>query len=221
MEDEFLTTEEAARRLGVSGRHVRRLTDAGTLTRTARGLVDRMSLERYLRSGRQGRTRSWAEHTAWGAVALLSGEDASWLGGVQASRLRSSLRDISEADDLLARLRDRAQVHTFEAHRATLAVLRERTAHTDLRLLGLSDAVDDGVDGYLPQSDLRDLVGTLGLRASARGNVVLRTTGFSFGRVRALVTTPAAAALDAATSIDPRLSGVGHQALGDLLAAFR
>ena len=199
----------------------RRLAASGAVTRIARGLVDPGSVDHYLQSQRQGRTRAWAEHTAWGAVALLSGHDPEWLGAVQASRLRSALRDISEVDDLLTRLRDRARVQTYVAHRAALPRLREQIASTDLRLLGITDAVDESIDGYLAQPDLSDLVSTLALRVDAGGTVVLRTTEFDFERVRTLVATSTVAALDAATSTDPRLRRVGHRVLSELLEAYR
>ena len=221
MTGEFLTIEETASTLGVSTRHARRLADSGAVTRIARGLVDRGSVDRYLQSQRQGRTRAWAEHTAWGAVALLSGREADWLGATQASRLRSALREITDADDLLTRMRDRARVHTYLAHRAALSRLRGRLATTNLRQLGITDAVDDSVDGYLAETDLDKAVRTLGLRADASGTVVLRTTGFDFDRVRDLVATTTVAALDAATSTDPRLRGVGRRALSELLEAYR
>lgn len=221
MASEFLTIEETARTLGVSTRHARRLADAGAITRIARGLVDRQSVDRYLHSQRQGRTRAWAEHTAWGAVALLSGRDVSWLGAAQTSRLRSTLGDITAVDDLLTRMRDRARVHTYEAHRAALPRLRNQLTSTNLRLLGIADAVDENADGYLPAVDLDDLVRTLGLRTAAGGTVVVRTTGFDFHRVRDLVATTTVAALDAATSTDPRIRGVGRRTLTELLEAYR
>lgn len=221
MSGEFLTIEETANALGVSTRHARRLADSGAVTRIARGLVDRGSVDRYVQSHRQGRTRAWAEHTAWGAVAILSGQDADWLGATQASRLRSALREINDAEALLTRMRDRAEVHTFEAHRAALPRLRELIASTNLRLLGITDAVDDSVDGYLSEADLDDVVRTLGLRAGAGGIVVLRTTRFDVDLVRELVATTTVAALDAATNADPRLRGVGRRTLGELLEAFR
>ena len=99
---EFLTIEETANTLGVSSRHARRLADTGAISRIARGLIDRGSVERYLQSQRMGRTRAWAEHTAWGAVATLAGQDADWLGMTQASRLRQSLRELTDVDDLRA-----------------------------------------------------------------------------------------------------------------------
>lgn len=218
---DFLTIGETASTLGVSTRHARRLADSGAVTRIARGLVDRSSVDRYLQSQRQGRTRAWAEHTAWGAVAILSGQSTDWLGATQASRLRSTLREINDVDELLTRMRDRERVHTFEAHRAALPRLRALIVSTNLSLLGITDAVDDSVDGYLTEADLDDLVRTLGLRAATSGAVVVRTTGFDFARVRDLVATSTVAALDAATSTDPRLRGVGRRALDELLEAYR
>ena len=221
---EFLTIEETANALGVSTRHARRLADSGALSRVARGLIDRTSVDRYRQSQRQGRTRSWAEHTTWGAIALLTGQDAVWLGAPQTSRLRNNLREIAAAqgvDDLVTRMRDRAQVHTFEAHRAALPRLRDHVATTNMRALGITDAVGESIDGYVAVHDLDALARTLGLRADASGPVTLRVTGFNFDRVRALVGTSVVAALDAATSTDPRLRGVGRRTLGELLESYR
>ena len=50
-------SEETANTLGVSTRHARLLASSVAVTRIARGLVDRGSADRYLRSQRRGRTR--------------------------------------------------------------------------------------------------------------------------------------------------------------------
>ena len=221
MAGEFLTFDETASALGVSIRHARRLADSGAVDRIARGLVDRRSVDHYLYSQRQGRTRSWAEHTAWGAVALLSGSDADWLGATQASRLRATLRELDGADDLLTRLRDRTRVHTFLAHPAAHTRLRELIVPSDYGLVGLSGASAAQVDGYLPEADLDTVVHDHALRADVSGTVVLRTTGFDVDQVRALVATPTVAALDAATSTDPRVRGVGLRVLVERLESFR
>ncbi|KHL17817.1 hypothetical protein CLV56_3902 [Mumia flava] len=218
---QFLTVGETAKTLGVSARHARRLADAGAVSRVARGLIDGASVDRYLHSQRRGRTRGWAQHTAWGAVAILAGRDAEWLGAAQSSRLRRRLREITDADDLLTRMRDRARVHIFAAHRAALPHLRDLVVAADKRSIGLSDMFDDTVDGYLAVDELDDVVQTLGLRSDVGGGVILRVTRFDFDRVRELVDTPVVAALDAATSTDPRQRGVGQRALHDLLAAHR
>ncbi|GAB09027.1 hypothetical protein GOARA_026_00570 [Gordonia araii NBRC 100433] len=218
--EDFLTIEETAHNLGVSTRHARRLADSGAINRVARGLVDRASVDRYLQSQRQGRTRSWAEHTAWGAAAILAGREADWLGATQVSRLRQALRSINEVDELLTRMRDRALSHTFDAHRAALPRLRELVTTSSTEPLGITGTLGD-VDGYIAAGQLNDIVRALGLRPSSSGAVTLRVTDFDFTRVRNLVETPVVAALDIATSTDPRLRGVGHRALGELLEAYR
>jgi hypothetical protein len=91
----WLTFGETAHQLGVSPRQVRRPADQGAITRMARGLIDRDTIYQYVAAGRQGRSRAWAEHTAWAAVALLSGQNATWLGATQTSRLRAALRLIA------------------------------------------------------------------------------------------------------------------------------
>ncbi len=221
MAGEFLTFDETASALGVSIRHARRLADSGAVNRIARGLVDRHSVDRYLYSQRQGRTRSWAEHTAWGVVAFLSGRDAGWLGATQASRLRATLRELDDADGLLTRMRDRTRVHTYVAHPAANSRLRELIVPSNYALVGIADAPAAHVDGYLPEADLDTVVHDYALRSDASGTVVLRTTGFDFDQVRALVATPTVAALDAATSTDPRVRGVGRRALVEQLKSFR
>jgi hypothetical protein len=219
--DDFMTFKGAARALGVSVRHAHRLADAGAIAPVARGLVDSRSVDRYLYSQRQGRTRAWAEHTAWGAIALLAGQDADWIGATQTSRLRGTLRKITDTDELVTRLRDRAQVRTFLAHRAALPDLQEIVASADLQRIGMAASYDERADGYLPAGDLEALIKKWALRPDPNGKVTLRVTGFDFSKVRELVGTSTVAALDAATSIDPRVRGVGRRTLEDLLAAYR
>lgn len=219
---DFLSVEDAARVLGVSTRHVRRLADSGAVERVARGLIDRGSVERFVYAQRRGRTRAWAEHTAWGAVAMLSGVEADWLGSAQASRLRRTLRLINDPAELLPRVRDRASVETFDAHRAALPRLHELVVKPDLGLLGISEAMADRIDGYLGRADVDRVVRSLGLRAQSGGAITLRSTGFDFIQVRALVpTSQAVAAIHAATSTEPRLRGLGRRAVAALLEAFR
>lgn len=219
--DDFLTIEAAAHVLGVSSRHVRRLVDRGSITKLARGLVDRDSVDRYLMSKHQGRTRAWADHTAWGAIALLAGEEASWLGETQRSRLRGALRRLDDASELLTRCRDRARVETFAAHRAALPRLGDALAVPDLTQLGLADNADGHLDGYIAADALDATAGSLGLRADSDGTVVLRVAAFDFTVVRRLAATKVVAALDAATSVDPRVRGVGLRALQEIVESHR
>lgn len=221
MAGDFLTLDETAAELHVSTRHARRLADSGVLTKVARGLIDRDSVDRYLSSQRQGRTRAWAEHTAWGAIALLSGLDADWMGATQASRVRRTLRELSEPSDLLVRLRDRAEVRTFTAHHSAVPRLRALLAVPDLGRFGIVDARDSSIDGYIADLSVEAVVGELGLQDSGTGNVTLRVTAFDFDRVQTLVANGiVVAALDAATSIDPRIRGAGQRAVVDTLAEY-
>ena len=69
--------------------------------------------------------------------------------------------------------------------------------------------------------ELDGVVSSLGLRPGAGGHVVLRATAFDVAVVADLVRTPVVAALDAATSTDPRVRGVGHRALSDVVRSYR
>lgn len=218
----LMTIQDAARVLGVSDRHVNRLLDSGELVRVARGLVDRHSVESYRSQARGGRKRVWAERTAWAAIALLSGEHPSWLGQVQVSRLRSVLR-VATVEDLVVRCRDRADVRVYTGHSSVASRLASAVAHVDTARLGLVGVnVDTTVDGYLPADRLDTVVRQYVLREDPAGRYVLRVTEFDFAVVtRLAVATPVLAALDAATSTDPRVRGVGERALDDALMRFR
>jgi excisionase family DNA binding protein len=233
---DFATTEEAASILGVTVQHVRRLVDSGDLSRVARGLVDRASLDRYQAASKGHRTRVWAEHTAWGAIALLSGVHPSWLGSAQLSRLRGVLKSEIRVVGLVARTRDRAVVRTYQAHQAAVARLEHELVIVDYERLGLVGEVlysglrqmgplpgDHRVDGYLTADRLNSAAQLLGLKEHANGNVTVRATDFDINIVRALASTemPVLAALDAATSLDPRAQGVGLRTLDTALQAYR
>ena len=219
LSDELMRTTEAAARLGVTVRHFNVLVESGQITRVGAGLIDRASVERYLASRSGGRTRVWAEHTAWGAIALLSGEKALWLGQVQRSRLRSALRQLTGTDDLLTRLRDRAQVTTYTGHRSVADRLRHDVITADRSRMGL---VEDAtvIDGYLAADDLDNAVHRYRLRENASGTITLRATTFDLDTVRRLAHGRALEAIDAATSLDPRERGLGEQALSTLLETF-
>lgn len=221
---EFVSTEEAARILGVTVQHVRKLAQSGDLIRVARGVVDRATLDRYVAERQGGRTRVWAEHTAWAAIALLSGDSPTWLGPVQVSRLRGTLREITDPPDLVVRTRDRAKVHTFNGHSTAVTRLMDMMAVAEPAALGLGiGALESGrAEGYLAANALDATVRFLGLREDPDGNIVVRTSGFDFDVVTDLVSRSVPlAALDAAASLDPRVRGVGERALSNILDRYR
>ena len=92
---------------------------------------------------------------------------------------------------------------------------------TNLATLGITAAVGGSVDGYLAEDEMDAVARSHGLRANPAGTVVIRVTGFDFNQVRNLIHSPVVAAMDAATSIDPRIRGVGRAALMARVEAFR
>lgn len=234
MGGDFYTTEGAARLLGVTARRVRQMLDEGDLVRAARGLVDATSVEHHrVRTGERRRTRAWAEHTAWGAIALLSDVFPDWLGATQVSRLRGALHEVSVLD-LVTRTRDRAVPRTYRAHPAAVHRFRDDVVLTDSSALGLVDGIGGGevalsgfnagaapdrIRGYYPASHLDAAVRLFGLQEEPTGNVIVRATDFDIAIVRDLAATklPVLTALDAATSLDPRERGMG---LGTLQMAL-
>lgn len=222
--DDLMTLAEAAIALGVSERRAQQMAETGEIARYARGLVDRYSVERYLAANPGSRGRAWAEHTAWGAIALLTGTDTPWLGQTQRSRLRASLRDLAWSNDLadlLSRLRDRSRVKIYSGHRSAASLVRADIVAPDRNRLGLVDD-DSVVDGYLATGDLDVVVSRYRLIEDTTGSITLRVTGFNIEIVQDLARhCSVLAAIDAATSVHPRERGVGEQVLSETLDRFR
>lgn len=221
MRGDFLTTQEVSDLLGVEARQVRALGEAGSITRVARGVFDRTSVERYRAVRGSHRTRTWAEHTAWGAIAMLS-QAAPWgLGDVQTYRLRATLRDITDPAELTVRLRDRATVATCSGHRSIVERVREELVVPGRRRLGLAED-ENIVDGYIHKDHVADLVRRYRLVEDTTGPITLRYTGMDIDVVKHLAWfNRTLAAVDAATSLDPRERGVGEQTLASRLELFR
>jgi len=218
---DLLTTQEVSHLLGVEARQVRGLAETGSITRVARGIFDRTSVERYRAARGSGRTRTWAEHTAWGAIAMLSGAAPLGLGDGQTYRLRATLREITDPTELAIRLRDRATVTTWSGHRSVFARVREELVIPGRKRLGLVED-DTIVDGYIHADRIADLERRYSLREDTTGSITLRCTsmGIDFvSRLSALSRT--LSAVDAATSLDPRERGVGEQVLVGRLELFR
>lgn len=218
---DFMTTQEVSDLLGVEARQVRILAETGSITRLARGIFDRTSVERYRAERGSGRTRTWAEHTAWGAIAMLSGAAPLDLGDVQTYRLRATLREIADPAELAIRLRDRATVSTWSGHRSVIDRVRAELAVPGRRRLGLVE--DDTIlDGYIHADRIADLVRRCRLVQDSTGSITLRYTYMDIDFIRYLATlNRTLAAVDAATSLDPRERGVGEQVLVRRLELFR
>lgn len=215
----FVSTQEAGELLGVSVQQVRRLAEAGAINRVARGLIDRRSVEHYLASGPGGRTRVWAEATAWGAIALLSGQPAEWLTSSQTSRIRSTLRAVHDPRELAIRLRGRATTTTYAGDSTAEDVIRERLSHPDGRGPLLIGTRPDCLDGYIAADELPRLVRILEMHPDPAGGITLRATSFNMTHVRHLNEAgPVLAALDAATSTDADERSNGESQLARLLS---
>jgi hypothetical protein len=216
----ILGVEEAAARLGVSARQVRHLAANGDLRLLARGVVDASSVDQLIAVRRGSHRRAWSEATAWGAVALLSGLEVTWIGESQRSRLKSRLR-ATTAEQLVERSRDRADVGRYAGHRSTRARLRAETVDLSEATTRLGLAESAVVDVYVAAEELDALVARHALTRDDAGTFTLRATTMYLAVVEELAQGSVLAALDLAESLDVRERRVGMDALDDALGRFR
>ena len=219
----MLTLAEAALTLGVSERRAQQMAESGQITRVARGLFDRASVERHRAERGAGLTRTWAEHTAWGAITLLSPPlNPLGLGDTQNYRLRATLREMTDPRQLTIRLRERATVTTWAGHRSVADRLRKELAVPGRKSIGLVED-DRVVDGYIHSDAVHDVVGRYRLAQDDAGSITLRVTDSVavdfFKEQPSFIRT--LAAVDAATSLDPRERGAGERVLAGRLDRFR
>jgi hypothetical protein len=215
------STAEAADRLGVSTRQIQHLVARGDLSQVARGFVDAASVDRLLAVRQGSRRRAWSEETAWGAIALLSGMDAAWLGESQRSRLRKRLREMT-VEELVAQCRNRAVTRRYAGHPSAVGRVRAATLSTHIagRRLGLADAA--GVDAYVAADRLDEVVESHALVLDAAGSFTLRSTSMDIELVAQLITeTDVVAGLDLAESLEVRERSAGKKALEAALEALR
>lgn len=215
------STAEAADRLGVSTRQIQHLVARGDLSQVARGFVDAASVDRLLAVRQGSRRRAWSEETAWGAIALLSGMDAVWLGESQRSRLRKRLREMT-VEELVAQCRNRAVTRRYAGHPSAVGRVRAATLSTHIagRRLGLADAA--GVDAYVAADRLDEVVESHALVLDAAGSFTLRSPSMDIELVAQLITeTDVVAGLDLAESLEVRERSAGKKALEAALEALR
>lgn len=215
------STAEAAERLGVSTRQVQHLVARGDLSQIARGFIDAASVDRLIAVRRGGRARAWSEATAWGAIALLSGMEASWVGESQRSRIRKRLRAMT-VDSFVAQSRNRALTRRYAGHPSAVGRVRTATlsTHEAARRLGLADSA--AVDAYVATDDLDQVVREHALALDDAGSFALRATTMDMNVVGRLVAeVDVVAALDLAESLDTRERSAGMNALQRALESFR
>lgn len=197
------------------------LVTRGELRSLARGVIDETSVERLLAVRGGSHRRAWAEATAWGAIALLSGGDASWIGESQRPRLKARLRALNAAE-FIERTRERADVTHYAAHASTGERLLDEPVHTSDKAGQIGLAATNSVDGYLAASDVAGVVSRHGLIRDDDGQVTLRATTMDLEVVRNLAQHGTVlAALDLAESLDIRERRAGVDELDRALEEFR
>lgn len=222
---DVMTVADAARRLGVSPRQAQRLAANGVLTRAAGTTVTSQSVVTVmaLRPQRAHLTRAWSEHTAWAALALLSGKEslARDIGQAQLSRLRARLRN-TNPQSLAASLRMRASVHRYEAHPSAVARLAPRVTMPADGDSARTLAPRDGtrVDGYVTTAELARLTADFALvPALDVPNVILRATDYEHTKTIADAGSALLGA-DLALSVDTRERSEGLRLLAVALNEF-
>lgn len=222
-----MSVVDAAKLLHVTDKQVQHLGRIGDLAYVARGLLDSGSVQ-ALHDRRQGRhTRGWSSRTAWAATALLSQSDAAWLGQAQVSRLKSRLRDIDSAH-LVSATRNRARVGRFAGHQAVARRLDREAgawARRALPQLVSPGHVEEG-DWYVDGRHVAHLIERYGLVPDIGGPYTLRVVETDDDVTPELLAdlighADVLAALDAATTRDPRERGVAIRNLDDVLAEFQ
>lgn len=213
----LLSLAESAERIGVSQRQARNLAARGEIGLIARGVIDADSVSTFLRNRGQVARRVWSEETAWAAISLLAGVDISWLGGSQASRLRKQVSGM-EAAELTSRIRNRATVHRFDGHRSVIGRAAEQLVSGAALVRDLT--VARGVDGYLDEDRLADLVDRFRLRATSNGAITMRATRH-LAKAEKIASRDAEllAAVDLATSADTREREAALAVINNRMAA--
>jgi excisionase family DNA binding protein len=223
---EHLTTREAAERLGITQVSVRQLAGSGQLTITGRVgrsiLLDRASVERLAAAGTR-RGRAWTAKTAWAALALLSGQNPTWISASEKSRLKSKLRHL-DADSICVLARHKDKTTRYRAAADALAALNGHLVATGAAALrdeptaetfGMSGG--GGIaEGYVMAGDARTLAESFGLVEDAGGNAIIHEVDladpFADGRVPV-----AAIAVDLMGSLATRERSAGQRVINELL----
>lgn len=220
-----MTAADAAAHLQVSQRQVRRLANNGVLTTTRvvgrTLLLDAASVHQLAGRVRHN-GRPWTPATAWAALALLSGQNATWMDSAALSRLRHRLRG-AHAPEVAWLARGRARVHQMQGWgRATGLVPTGVSALREPQLAALFDLspVDRGTDGYVAARHFDDMATDLGLFEDIEGDITVRVVPDDAGYTvdRPLL---AAVAVDLSESLDTREAAAGERVLDGLLAEFR
>jgi hypothetical protein len=221
-----LTVTEVADMFGITRASVHDLLRSGQLATTGRAgralLIDRGSVDRLAATGTR-RGRAWTARTAWAALALLSGQNPTWISSSEKSRLKNRLRSLDAATvQVLARNKDR----TFR-YRGTPDAL---VALSDYLIASGATAMRDqstaetfgmtggsGIaEGYVMAGDAEALADSFGLVEDPEGNAIIHEVESEepFTEGRAPV---AAIAVDLMGSPATRERSAGQRLIEELL----
>jgi excisionase family DNA binding protein len=231
MVSDTMTTNDAARLLGVSVRQVQRLADAERLDvvdhvgRTA--LLDAASVHKLARLG-TARGRSWYARTVWAAIAMLDGDNRAALSNPsQLWHLRNRVRHM-DADDLVRSAGSRATVIRYRASTSYLDQLAEHITLTGASAVdadpqlaqhfGLAGARAATLEGYVAAGQVAELEHQFFFVRDTAGNVTLHVTDGDpqTGRIASTATV----SLDLAESLDPRQRAAGLRVLNGMMQAL-
>ena len=221
----YLTTAQAARVSGLTAHRIGCLVRSGDIDAIKSGntlLVNAASLNRYAQAN-QGRGRPMDAQTAFGALWLLSGLDASWLPYARKRRLRLGLQTLTP-EKLSWQLRKRSEVRRYRAGDSFLEALAGQlvlsgSSSAMLGQLGLLGQ-EGKVEGYCLAGELNDIEDSYFLRSNSDGNVVIRVAQWLPEDARGEMPI-AVVAVDLTQSLDTRVRGAGMSTLGRLLDEYR
>jgi hypothetical protein len=218
----LVSTAEAGVRLGISARQTQRLVRSGELERVGIDRIDYASVLHLMAQRRGDHHRAWNERTAWAAIALLSDQSAGWMGQVQRSRLKASLRAMDGAG-LATRLRNRATIHRLRGHSSAVLRLADEIIHTGTSSeFGGLVATEGRLDGYVGASTYDTLVSRYRLEDDWDGALTLRSTSFDMCQVRLIAAeSQVLGAADLAGSLDTRERSAGVAVLDAALDRLR
>lgn len=215
-----VTLADAARRLGVTRRHLNDLLTSGEIDgrklSSGAWMINTDAIARFERL-RKGAGRRMAPETAWAVLFELSGIRATWLPARTYARVRERIRD-DTGEDIAAAVAYRAKSHAFHADGAEL---------DDIVPTGVSalEVLDTGligsftsVMGYLPAGfTFQEYADKHLLFADPAGpDVLLENTS----PVPLAGPQPAVVAADLALSGDARERQAGIDALENLRAKW-
>ena len=221
-----MTTREAGDRLGVTQVSIRQLINTGQLCAVGTAgrtiLLDRSSVERLAAAGTR-RGRAWTARTAWAALALLSGQNPSWISPPEKSRLRSNLRRL-DADTICILARNKDTTIRYRATPDGLAALNNHLIASGASALRDETIADtfgmsgggSGAEGYVMAGDAGALANAFGLVEDPSGNAIIHEVELAepFIDGRAPI---AAIAIDLMGSLATRERSAGRRIINKLL----